>query len=55
MLKKPKGVTVTADDIREGLVAILSVYVKEPQFQGQTKGRLNNPEAQALVEQSAHP
>ena len=40
----PKGVTLTAEDIREGMVAILSVYVIEPQFQGQTKGRLNNPE-----------
>ncbi len=40
----PKGLNVTAEDIREGLVAILSVYVQEPQFQGQTKDRLNNPE-----------
>ena len=46
----PKGVTITADDIREGLAAILSVYVAEPQFQGQTKDRLNNPEVTALVE-----
>jgi DNA gyrase subunit B len=46
----PKGVTVTAEDIREGLVAILSVYVREPQFQGQTKDRLNNPEVAAQVE-----
>ncbi len=40
----PKGVTLTAEDIREGLVAVLSVFVAEPQFQGQTKDRLNNPE-----------
>ena len=40
----PKGVTLTAEDIREGIVAILSSYVVDPQFQGQTKGRLNNPE-----------
>ena len=40
----PKGVTLTAEDIREGLVAVLSVFVQEPQFQGQTKDRLNNPE-----------
>ncbi|MFO0573076.1 MAG: DNA topoisomerase IV subunit B [Polyangia bacterium] len=40
----PKGLTLTAEDIREGLVAILSCYVREPQFQGQTKERLNNPE-----------
>ncbi len=46
----PKGVSLTAEDIREGLVAILSCYVIEPQFQGQTKGRLNNPEVAALVD-----
>ena len=40
----PKGVTLTAEDIREGLVGVLSIYVHEPQFQGQTKDRLNNPE-----------
>ena len=48
--KTPKGVTITAEDIREGTIAILSVYVPEPQFQGQTKDRLNNPEVQAQVE-----
>ena len=46
----PKGVTLTAEDIREGMVAILSTYVVEPQFQGQTKGRLNNPEVTAQVD-----
>lgn len=48
----PKGVKITADDIREGLVALLSVYVEEPQFQGQTKDRLNNPEMTAQIETS---
>jgi DNA gyrase subunit B len=48
----PKGVKVTADDIREGLVALVSVYVEEPQFQGQTKDRLNNPEITAQIETS---
>src|SRR5690606_37934410 len=43
----PKGVTLTAEDICEGLVAILSCYVSDPQFQGQTKQRLNNPEVTA--------
>jgi DNA gyrase subunit B len=47
---EPKGVTVAAEDIREGLVALVSVYVAEPQFQGQTKDRLNNPEVTAQVE-----
>jgi len=46
----PKGVTLTAEDIREGITAILSTYVVEPQFQGQTKGRLNNPEVTAQVD-----
>ncbi|MDB4988461.1 MAG: Topoisomerase subunit [Myxococcaceae bacterium] len=47
---EPKGVTVAAEDIREGLVAMLSVYVAEPQFQGQTKDRLNNTEVAGQVE-----
>lgn len=46
----PKGVKITAEDIREGVVAILSAYVAEPQFQGQTKDRLNNPEVAGQVE-----
>jgi len=47
---QPKGVTLTAEDIREGIVGVLSVFVPEPQFQGQTKDRLNNPEAGPAVE-----
>ena len=46
----PKGVTITADDIREGFTGLLSIYVHEPQFQGQTKDRLNNPEATTDVQ-----
>ncbi|MDX1740392.1 MAG: ATP-binding protein, partial [Rhodothermales bacterium] len=45
----PKGVDITADDIREGLVAIINLYMVDPQFQGQTKEKLNNPEARGLV------
>ena len=52
---QPKGVTLTAEDIREGLCGILSSYVVEPQFQGQTKGRLNNPETAAQVEGVVRP
>ena len=52
---QPKGVTLTAEDIREGLCGILSSYVVEPQFQGQTKGRLNNPETTAQVEGVVRP
>lgn len=53
--RNPKGITVSAEDIREGMIAVLSTYIKEPQFQGQTKGRLNNPEAQAMIENLARP
>jgi DNA gyrase/topoisomerase IV subunit B len=51
----PKGVNLTAEDIREGMVALLSTYVLEPQFQGQTKGRLNNPEMVATVDSAVRP
>jgi DNA gyrase subunit B/topoisomerase-4 subunit B len=46
----PKGVTVTAEDIREGLTGILSIFLAEPQFQGQTKDRLNNSEVASIVD-----
>jgi len=52
---QPKGVTLTAEDIREGICGILSSYVVDPQFQGQTKGRLNNPEVTAQVEGVVRP
>jgi DNA gyrase subunit B len=51
----PRGVSVTADDIREGMVGVLSVFLSEPQFQGQTKDRLNNPEMQAQVDGAVRP
>ncbi|MEW4569412.1 DNA gyrase subunit B [Tautonia sp. JC769] len=50
-----KGPEIKAEDIREGLTAVLSVCVREPQFQGQTKGRLNNPEVRALVDSMVRP
>src|SRR5262245_58132988 len=43
-VKLVKGLDITAEDIREGVIGILSVFVREPMFQGQTKERLNNPE-----------
>lgn len=46
----PKGVAITAEDIREGIVGILSVFLGDPMFQGQTKERLNNPEMTAVVD-----
>lgn len=46
----PKGLVLTPDDLREGAFVIVSVFLPEPQFQGQTKDRLNNPEIRGLVE-----
>ena len=51
----PKGVTLTAEDIREGLTGVLSVFIQEPQFQGQTKDRLNNPEMTSAVDGVVRP
>ena len=51
----PKGVAITAEDIREGLTGVLSVFVQEPQFQGQTKDRLNNPELLSAVDGLVRP
>lgn len=45
----PKNLDISADDIREGLVAILNLFMVEPQFQGQTKEKLNNPSARSVV------
>ncbi len=47
---KTKGLTITPDDIREGVVGIVSVFHNDPMFQGQTKDRLNNPEMSGLTE-----
>jgi DNA gyrase subunit B/topoisomerase-4 subunit B len=51
----PKGVSLAAEDIREGVTGILSVFVAEPQFQGQTKDRLNNPEVLSAVDSLVRP
>ncbi|MDB5309662.1 MAG: type topoisomerase subunit [Gemmataceae bacterium] len=52
---KTKGLKITSDDIREGVVVVLSVFVREPQFEGQTKQRLNNPEMEATVDGFVRP
>src|SRR3954470_7500940 len=51
----PKGVTLTAEDIREGLTGVVSVFIQEPQFQGQTKDRLNNPELISAIDGLVRP
>src|SRR5207249_11369648 len=51
----PKGVTIVAEDIREGLTGVLSVFVPEPHFQGQTKDRLNNPELVSAIDGLVRP
>src|SRR5215216_3451041 len=51
----PKGVTIAAEDIREGVTGVLSLFVQEPQFQGQTKDRLNNPELVSAVDGVVRP
>jgi DNA gyrase/topoisomerase IV subunit B len=51
----PKGVSLAAEDIREGLVGVLSVFLQDPQFQGQTKDRLNNPETASALDSTVRP
>ena len=51
----PRGVTLTAEDIREGLIGVLSIFIAEPQFQGQTKDRLNNQEITSAVDGIVRP
>ncbi|GAB2827660.1 DNA topoisomerase (ATP-hydrolyzing) subunit B [Lentzea nigeriaca] len=51
---KEKDANLTGDDIREGLAAIISVKLKEPQFEGQTKTKLGNSEAKSFVQKSTN-
>jgi DNA gyrase subunit B len=47
---KDSDPNLTGDDVREGLACVISVKLSEPQFEGQTKTRLGNPEIKGLVE-----
>ena len=48
---KNVGVSLTGEDVREGLILVLSIKIPEPQFEGQTKGKLGNTEIKGVVEQ----
>ena len=50
MLDKLKGIEIASDDFREGLTAVVSVKVMEPQFEGQTKTKLGNNEVIGAVQ-----
>jgi DNA gyrase subunit B len=51
---KESDSNLTGDDVREGLTAIVSVRLSNPQFEGQTKGKLNNTEIKTLAEQATN-
>jgi DNA gyrase subunit B len=53
-LLKEKDQNLTGDDIREGLAAIISIKLAEPQFEGQTKQKLGNTEAKTFVQTNAN-
>ncbi|MAF81288.1 DNA topoisomerase (ATP-hydrolyzing) subunit B [bacterium] len=51
---KAKDENLTADDVKEGLTAVVSVKMLEPQFEGQTKGKLGSPEIRGFVTQTVN-
>ncbi|WP_127843103.1 DNA topoisomerase (ATP-hydrolyzing) subunit B [Actinomyces wuliandei] len=53
-LLKDKEDNLTGDDVREGLTAVISVKLSEPQFEGQTKTKLGNTEARTFVQQTVY-
>ncbi|GGC64159.1 DNA topoisomerase (ATP-hydrolyzing) subunit B [Hoyosella rhizosphaerae] len=53
-LLKPKDPNLSGEDIREGLAAVVSVKISEPQFEGQTKTKLGNTEVRSFVQKSCN-
>lgn len=53
-LLKEKDANLSGDDVREGLAAIVSIKLSEPQFEGQTKTKLGNSEAKTFVQQTSN-
>ncbi len=53
-LLKEKDENLTGDDVREGLTAVISVKLQDPQFEGQTKTKLGNPPIEGLVKESVN-
>jgi DNA gyrase subunit B len=53
-LLKEKDDNLLGEDIREGIVAIISVRMRDPQFEGQTKSKLGNPEIKTLVQRATN-
>ena len=54
LLKEKKDDNLAGEDVREGLAAVLSVKLRDPQFEGQTKSKLGNPWVRGLVEQTVN-
>ena len=50
--KEKRAAAITAEDVLTGMAGMLSVFIRDPQFQGQTKDKLTSPEAARLVEQA---
>ena len=53
-LLKEKDDSLSGEDVREGLAAIISIRMREPQFEGQTKGKLGNTEAKSFVQKACN-